>query len=124
MSGISRDDTLTPGQGPAGFGWSQRSVDGAVVVHLAGDLDLSTAVELRRRLGEVGDSDADVIVLDLSDVHFIDARSIDLIVAAWDAAGVRGRRLYVDGLHGIPAYLFRLVGLEPMVTRPRSEQRT
>lgn len=98
---------------PDCFGWSQRCVDGTVVVHLAGELDLSTAEELGRRLMAVVESAADTpIVLDLSDVSFIDARSIGLIVGAWSAAKSRGRQLCVDGLHGIPARLFGLLGLE------------
>jgi anti-anti-sigma factor len=90
-------------------------VDGAVVVCLGGELDVST-VELGPLLRGVVESGADaMIVLDMSDVCFIDAYSIGLIMGAWKAAKARGRGLQVDGLRGLPARVFRLVGLEPVL---------
>ena len=101
------------------FGWSERRVDGADVIVLAGELDLATAAELRQRLMRVAESStAATIVLDLSGVRFIDAHSVDIIVAAWRAARGRGRALRVEGLHGVPALVFNVLGLEPMLERP------
>jgi anti-anti-sigma factor len=83
---------------------------------VAGQLDLSTSAELRQRLMSVVESGrAAVVVLDLWDVRFIDAHSVGLIVAAWSAARRRGRRLEVDRLRGIPAQVFGLLGLEPLL---------
>jgi len=103
---------------PGGFGWSEWVADGAVVVYLAGELDLSTAAEFGRRLMEVAESGAaPTIVLDLSDVSFIDARCTGLIVSAWSAAKFRGRELCVDGLHGVSARIFGVLGLESILAR-------
>jgi anti-anti-sigma factor len=97
-------------------------MDGAVVVRLAGELDMSTAAELRRRLLRVVKSTAaPTIVLDLSDVSFIDAHCAGLIETTWADARCRGRQLRVDGLHGIPARVFNVLGLEPIVARRRWE---
>ena len=106
----------------ASFRWWQRSLDDdAAVVCMAGELDLSTAAELRELLLKVAESGtAATVVLDMSDVRFIDAHSIGLIVGASKAAKVRGRVLQVDGLDGLPARVFRLVGLEPMLVRRTS----
>jgi anti-sigma B factor antagonist len=105
----------------ASFRWWQRSLDDdAAVVCLAGELDLSTAAELRQLLRVAESGTAATVVLDMSDVRFIDAHSIGLIVGASKAAKVRGRVLQVDGLDGLPARLFRLVGLEPMLVRRTS----
>ena len=100
--------------------WSQRSVGDTVMVCLTGELDLSTATEFHRRLLSVTESaTAATIVLDLSQVSFIDAHNTGVIVCACTAAEARGRALQVDGLHGIPARVFRLLGLEWMrVRRP------
>lgn len=107
-----------PRWGPGRFGWSQRCVDGGIVVYLAGELDLSTATELRRRLMSVAESGtAATVVLDLSDVRFIDAHSIGLILSAWATAKFRDRELCVDGLHGTPARVFGLLGLGPILAR-------
>ena len=105
----------------ASFRWSQVTLDGAVVVRLAGELDLSTAAQFRQLLLKVAESGtATTVVLDMSDVRFIDAHSIGLIVGASKVAKVRGRVLQVDGLDGLPARVFRLVGLEPMLVRRTS----
>jgi anti-sigma B factor antagonist len=105
----------------ASFRWWQRSLDDdAAVVCLAGELDLSTAAELRQVLRVAESGTAATVVLDMSDVRFIDAHSIGLIVGASKAAKVRGRVLQVDGLDGLPARVFRLVGLEPMLVRRTS----
>ena len=121
MSEESGGEAGVPQGELASFRWWQRSLEDAVVVCLAGELDLSTAAELRRLLLRVAESDtAATVVLDMSDVRFIDAHSIGLIVGASKAAKVRGRVLQVDGLDGLPARLFRLVGLEPMLVRRTS----
>lgn len=117
MSQISGGEVGIPSWGPALFRWSQRSVDDAVVVSLAGELDVSAA-ELGPLLLRVAESGiAATIVLDLSEVSFIDAYGIGRIVDAWTAAKARGQVLQVDGLHGLPARVFRLVGLESMLVR-------
>jgi anti-anti-sigma factor len=111
-------EVRVPQWGPGRFGWSQRRVDGAVVVCLAGELDFGTAAELRRRLMNVVESGAaGAVVLDLSDVRFIDAHSVGVVVNAWAAAKSRGRELWIEGLHGIPARVFGLLGLERMLVR-------
>jgi anti-anti-sigma factor len=93
-------------------------VGDVVVVCLAGELDLSTATEFRRRLLNVTESGAaTTIVLDLSQVRFIDLHSTGLIICACTAAAACGRALQVDGLHGIPARVFRLLELEWMLVR-------
>jgi len=97
-------------------------VGDAVVVCLAGELDLSTATEFRRRLLSVTESGAaTTVVLDLSQVSFIDLHSTDLIICACTAAAARGRTLRVDGLHGIPARVFCMFGLEWMRARRPQE---
>ena len=122
MSERSDGEVRVPQCGPGHFGWSQRRVDGAVVVYLAGELDLGTAAEFRRRLMSVVESGAAAtVVLDLSDVRFIDAHSAGLVVSAWAAAQSRGRELRVDGLHGVPARVFGLLGLERTLARGTRE---
>jgi anti-anti-sigma factor len=102
----------------ATFRWSRRCRDGAVVVSLAGEVDLA-AVELEPLLLQVAESGpAATIVLDMSELDFIDAYGIGTIVNAWKVAKARGRVLRVEGLRGLPARVFRLAELEPMLVRP------
>ncbi|HEX6578862.1 MAG TPA: STAS domain-containing protein [Jiangellaceae bacterium] len=92
-------------------------MDDAVVIRLAGEMDLSTAAELRRLLGAAETDTAATIVLDMSEVSFIDAHCIGVILHAWTAAEVRGQVLQVDGLRGLPARVVRLLGLESTFVR-------
>jgi anti-sigma B factor antagonist len=92
---------------------------------LAGELDLSTAAELRRRLISVVESgDAATVVLDLSDVTYIDASGAGLIVKAWSTAKGRGRQLRAEGLRGLPAQVFGLLGLDSMLACRTRESAT
>lgn len=79
-----------------------------MVVRLSGDLDLSTASQFGWQLRELTGA---TIVLDLSEVAFIDAHCAGLIMRAWDAATDCGHELRVMGLRGIPARVFDLLGL-------------
>ena len=102
----------------ASFRWSLRCRDGAVVVSLAGELDLAV-MELEPLLLQVAESGpAATIVLDMSELDFIDAYGIGTIVNAWKVAKARGRALRVEGLRGLPARVFRLAELEPLLVRP------
>ena len=96
----------------ASFHWSQRCRDGAVVVSLAGELDLASAQfgPVLLRLAE--SAPAATIVLDASELRFIDAYGVGLIVNARKAARAHGRALQVSGLRGLPARVFGLLGLE------------
>lgn len=102
--------------GTSGFCWSQRRVDGGVVVRVAGELDFASSTELGQRLLNLVElDDAAVVVLDLSELRFIDAHCVGLIVAAREAARCRGRRLEIDRLRGIPARVFDVLGLRPLL---------
>ena len=83
----------------------------ADVITLAGELDLMTAPELRSRLTLAETTAAALIVLDMSQVSFLDAQCAGIIVAAGETARRRGARLRVDGLHGTPKVVFDLLGL-------------
>ena len=96
---------------------SRAGIQDVIIVHLAGEFDLSRWAELEALLMNTVESNrASPIVLDLSNVSFIDAHSIGLIVAASTAVSSDGRGLRVRGLHGLPERLFRLLGLEELLT--------
>ncbi len=86
--------------------WTEHSADGVTVVRLVDDLDISTASQFDRRLREVVGAS---IIIDLSEVAFIDAHCTGLIVRAWDAANARGHVLRVVGLHGVTARVFEVL---------------
>lgn len=61
---------------------------------LAGELDLATTPSLQARLGAADVADADV-VMDLSQLSFIDASGLRTLIDAYRAAVARGHRLCV-----------------------------
>ena len=102
----------------------QQSAQDAVVVRLAGELDLARDAELRACLRRLAAPDTPPrIVLDMSDVRFIDAHSIGLIIAAWRTARRHGRTLRLERLRGTPARVVGLLGLEPMLVPGAREDR-
>ena len=65
-------------------------VGDTTVLRLQGELDLATAPRLRRMLGAVLDSRPAVVVLDLTDLTFVDTSGVRVVRAACVRAGVEG----------------------------------
>lgn len=72
---------------------SNRGV-GAAWIHVSGELDISTSPELERTL-TAAVRDTLLVVLDLSELGFIDSAGVHAIVAADATARAEGRRLVV-----------------------------
>ena len=58
------------------------SVNGAIVVRLAGELDLYNAHEVRDALADAADTRPERIVVDLSQVEFIDSTALGVLIEA------------------------------------------
>src|SRR5262245_34172181 len=56
--------------------------DGAVVVSLAGELDLYNAEEVRGALLEAGAGEPSVLVIDLEEVRFVDSTALGVLIEA------------------------------------------
>ena len=61
---------------------SVEATDGAVVVHLSGELDLYNADELRDALVAVVETKPDRVVVDLGRVDFIDSTALAVLIEA------------------------------------------
>jgi anti-sigma B factor antagonist len=73
--------------------------DGAVVVSLAGELDLYNAEEVRSALLEACADEPEVLVVDLEEVRFIDSTALGVLIEARSRMGDRsGFRLAAPGL--------------------------
>jgi anti-sigma B factor antagonist len=57
-------------------------VDQVPVVRVVGEVDLATASELESRLAEVS-TDSGSVIVDLSEVTFLDSTGLSVLVAAW-----------------------------------------
>jgi anti-sigma B factor antagonist len=73
--------------------------DGAVVVSLAGELDLYNAEEVRSALLEACAEEPELLVVDLEEVRFIDSTALGVLVEALSkTTDRRGFRLAAPGL--------------------------
>lgn len=72
----------------------------ATVVTLHGDLDLVTVEDLRVLLDKVCADEPERVVIDLTDVPFVDVLSLSTILASADAVRERGGFLHVRGASG------------------------
>jgi anti-sigma B factor antagonist len=66
---------------------SVESLDGSVVLHLAGELDLYNADEVRGALAEAVESDPKRIVIDMSEVQFVDSTALGVLIEARSKLG-------------------------------------
>jgi anti-sigma B factor antagonist len=73
--------------------------DGAVVVALAGELDLYNAEEIRSALLDACASGPEILVVDLEEVRFIDSTALGVLIEARSRMSDRsGFRLAAPGL--------------------------
>jgi anti-sigma B factor antagonist len=69
--------------------------DGLVVVVVHGEVDIRTAPELRDCLGQVIDGGAGRVVLDLTDVEFLDSTALSVMVGAHKRLTKKGAPLSI-----------------------------
>ena len=81
-------DSTEPLRDPPVRGVEQRN--GAVVVRLGGELDLYNAEEIRHALTDVIAGGAPRIVVDMSDVDFVDSTALGVLVEARSKLGPDG----------------------------------
>jgi anti-sigma B factor antagonist len=63
------------------------SVDGAVVVRLAGELDLYNAEEIRAALAQAIEGSPRRVVVDMGDVEFVDSTALGVLIEAHSKLG-------------------------------------
>ena len=67
----------------------ERPVAGVVVLAVAGEVDLHVAPSLRERLHKAVDAAGRAVILDLSEVTFVDSMTLSVIVGAGKRARAR-----------------------------------
>lgn len=90
-----------------------------VVVHIAGELDMSSAGRLRQDLlAAVDDPAVTVVKADLSGVTFIDSTGIGVLIATNNAATRAGRRFVVTRASAPVIRVLRIVGVTELLGLP------
>src|SRR4051812_23482334 len=89
----------------------QTSAEGdRVVVALAGECDVAARDELTAALNAAVTS-AEVVLVDVAELRFLDSSGVHGLVKAYHAATERGGRLYVDNARGVVAQVLDLTGV-------------
>jgi anti-sigma B factor antagonist len=86
--------------------------DGVVSLSLAGELDLSTAGRLESELRRVEGGGPPVLIIDLTQLRFIDSTGLRLIIGADARAREAGRRVAIVPGPGSVHKVFELAMLE------------
>lgn len=94
------------------FELSQHAKDGYVVVELRGELDITTVPNLRPALHALLDGKTPRIILDLSELAFIDSSALTAIVIADRRARQLGVTLALAAPQRIVARVLSITGLD------------
>jgi anti-sigma B factor antagonist len=84
--------------------------EGATVIRVRGELDMSTSSELASAVTSAG-ADADQVQLDLSGVTFLDSSAIGALVAVGGELAVNGSRLQIGPRSDIVSRVLEITGL-------------
>ena len=88
---------------------------GVVLLRARGDLDAYTAPGLRTRLHEATTGEADLVVVDLANVTFIDSAGLGTLVGAHRRMREGGGRLRIVRPPPLVARAFELTGLDAVL---------
>ncbi len=95
---------------------AEPAADGTLRVLVAGELDMATADPLLRVLVDAMRVDhACQVVVDLSEVSFLDATGIGVLLSAHSAALERGCRLRVLGAGGMVRKVLEITGVQEVL---------
>lgn len=98
---------------PSAFVCEVHREDDGIVVVASGEIDLASSPELRSLLHDLLDDDAEVLVLDLQGVSFIDSSGLGVLVGVLQRAQEQpGRRFELRGVQGPVRRVFDITGLD------------
>lgn len=107
MNGVSVTATAVPGAASAR-------------VRLAGELVFGTASSAKPQLFELLDAGCRRIVVDASELDFLDSSGLGVLLAAWQRMQRVGGRLELRGVHGQPARILALTGSDTLLLPTRT----
>jgi anti-sigma B factor antagonist len=98
------------------FSVEERNEGGAWVVAASGELDLRTSPELEERLDRVWRAGAELVILDLRQIEFMDSTGLRVLLAAHQRAQETSRRFaLVRGADQVERVL-TLTGVRDLLT--------
>lgn len=97
---------------PLDFSMSQRTAGSYPVLTIHGEADISSAPALRDGLTALIESGSKAVLVDLTDVAFLDSTGLGVLVSARNAAVEAGGALPIACDDGRILKLFKITGLE------------
>jgi anti-sigma B factor antagonist len=98
------------------FSVDQRNQGNAAVVSVTGELDLRTSPQLEERLNHAFDAGAELVILDLRQIEFMDSTGLRVVLSAHQRAHEAGRRFaLVRGADQVERVL-TLTGVRDLLT--------
>jgi anti-sigma B factor antagonist len=88
---------------------------GSAAARLAGDLDIVTSGDVKRELAQLVDAGHTSLVLDLSDVGFVDSSGLGALVAIHRHAESQGGRFAVRAVPPQVQRLFQITRLDDLL---------
>jgi len=92
--------------------------NGEVVVHVSGEIDMSTASLFRDRLTEVIQTNHNTVVVDLADVTFMDSTGLAVLLQAHQRFEASGGRLVVGRTSHAVARVLGVAGVKGRFGEP------
>ena len=89
-------------------------------VQLAGELVFGTANTAKPQLFALLEAGCRRIVVDASDLEFLDSSGLGILLAAWQRMERAGGRLELRGVHGQPARILALTGSDTLLLPSRA----
>jgi anti-sigma B factor antagonist len=86
--------------------------DGVTHVSIAGEIDLTSASMIREAVNaELSSAETTGVVIDLSEVTFLDSSGIGLLLTCQRLAEAAGRAFSAAGARGLPAQILDMTGV-------------
>jgi len=82
------------------------------VIQLAGILDSTKATQIRREVADGVEQNAEIVLIDLKDVTFIDSSGLGALVVALKTVRAAGGKLYICSINEQVKMLFELTSMD------------
>ena len=98
------------------FSVDEHQEGGAAIIAVTGELDLRTSPQLEKALGRAFDAGAELVILDLRRIEFMDSTGLRVLLSAHQRAHESGRRFaLVRGADQVERVL-TLTGVRDLLT--------
>jgi anti-sigma B factor antagonist len=99
-----------------------RNADRAAVIVVGGELDLASAPALEEELNRAATTGADLVIVDLRELEFIDSTGLGLLIKANRHAEAAGRRFAIVRGQSQVQRLLGVTGIEQRLTLVNSPE--